>query len=56
MAPRYIVTALKDRDLENLMNITHVYKARSTYMTRKRGSLTKMQHLLGLIHDEKCMY
>lgn len=30
MAQRYIVVALKDKDLENLTNVTRVYKARVT--------------------------
>lgn len=42
MTPRYTFVALKDRDLENLMSVTQVYKARSTYNTSKRGSLTEM--------------
>lgn len=56
MAPRYIVVALKDRDLESLMIVKHVCKARSTDKTSKRSPLTETQHLLCLIHDEKCMY
>src|SRR4051812_15098284 len=56
MAPIYIVDALKDIDPKNLTSISQVYKARSTHNTNKRGSLTKMQHLLGLIHKDKYMY
>ncbi|XP_050897839.1 uncharacterized protein LOC127104715 [Lathyrus oleraceus] len=56
MAPRYIVAALKDRYPENLMGVTKIYKARSTYNVRKRGLLDEMQHLLSLIHEDKYMY
>lgn len=56
LAPRYIVVSLEDRDRDNLMSITHIYKARSIYQTSKRGSFTKMQHFLKLIYDEKYMY
>lgn len=50
VTPRYIVTTLKDKDLENLISITQVYKARATYNANKRNTLTKMQMLLSLIH------
>lgn len=56
MALRYIVVALKYRDLENLMSVMHVYMARSTYKTSKRAPLTEMQHLLSLIHEDAYMY
>lgn len=55
MAPRYIISALEDRDPENLTSVTQVYKVRYTYQMRKGGSLTKMQHPLSLIHEEKYM-
>ncbi|XP_058772558.1 uncharacterized protein LOC131646563 [Vicia villosa] len=45
MAPRYIVCALKDRDPENLMSITQIYKAMATYRLGKRGALTEMYQL-----------
>ncbi|XP_058774347.1 uncharacterized protein LOC131648622 [Vicia villosa] len=53
MAPRYIIVALKDKDPENLMSISQVYKSRSTYKIGKRGTLIEMQMLLSLIHKEK---
>ncbi|XP_050876919.1 protein FAR1-RELATED SEQUENCE 5-like [Lathyrus oleraceus] len=53
MTPRYIVTTLKDKDLENLISVTQVYKARTTYNVNKRNTLTEMQMLLSLIHKEK---
>ncbi|XP_058739140.1 uncharacterized protein LOC131611031 [Vicia villosa] len=46
MARRYIAPALKDKDPENLTSITHIYKARATYIVDKRGALTEMQILL----------
>lgn len=55
MAPSYIVYALKDKDLGNLISVTQVYKAKATYDASKRGSLTEMQMLLSLIHREKYM-
>ncbi|XP_058733650.1 protein FAR1-RELATED SEQUENCE 5-like [Vicia villosa] len=55
MAPRYIVSALKDKDPENLTSITHIYRARATYRLGKRGAVTEMQMLLSLIHQEKYM-
>lgn len=55
MAPRYIVSALKDKDPENLTSFTQVYKARATYNASKRGSSTEMQMLSTLIHIEKYM-
>lgn len=42
MAPNYIVAALKDRDPENLTNVTQVYKERSTYKTSNKGSFTEI--------------
>ncbi|XP_050919598.1 uncharacterized protein LOC127137155 [Lathyrus oleraceus] len=56
MTPRYIVVALKDRDIENLTSVAHIYKARSAYKTSKRGSLTEMQHMFSLIHEDKYIY
>ncbi|XP_058742359.1 uncharacterized protein LOC131614827 [Vicia villosa] len=53
MAPRYIVSALKDKDLENPTSITQIYRARATYRLGKRGALTEMKILLSLIHREK---
>lgn len=50
MTPKYIVVALKDKDPENFTSVTQVYKARSTYNMRKRGSSTKMQMLLREVH------
>ena len=55
MAPRYIVASMKDKDPENLTRVTQVYKARTTYRTIKRGTLTEMQMMLSLIHKEKYM-
>lgn len=55
MTLRYIVHVLKDKDSEKLMSATQVYKAKATYNTSKRVSLTKMQMLLILIHREKYM-
>ncbi|XP_058741481.1 protein FAR1-RELATED SEQUENCE 5-like [Vicia villosa] len=55
MEPRYIASALKDKDPENLTNITQIYRARATYRLGKRGALTEMQMLLSLIHQEKYM-
>ncbi|XP_058764158.1 uncharacterized protein LOC131637576 [Vicia villosa] len=55
MAPRYIVSALKDKDPENLTSITQIYKARATYKLGKRGALTEVQMLFSLIHQEKYM-
>ncbi|XP_050909420.1 protein FAR1-RELATED SEQUENCE 5-like [Lathyrus oleraceus] len=55
MTPRYIISALKDKDPENLTSVTQVYKARATYNASKRGPLTEMQMLLTLIHREKYM-
>ncbi|XP_050889914.1 uncharacterized protein LOC127095243 [Lathyrus oleraceus] len=55
MAPWYIISALKDKDSGNFTSVTQVYKARATYNASKRGSLTKMQMLLSLIHREKYM-
>ncbi|XP_058726382.1 protein FAR1-RELATED SEQUENCE 5-like [Vicia villosa] len=55
MAPRYIIAALKDKDLENLTTIIQVYKARSTYRVGKRGTLTELQILLSLLHKYKYM-
>ncbi|XP_058775604.1 uncharacterized protein LOC131649878 [Vicia villosa] len=56
MAHKYIVDALKDTDPKNLTSITQVYKAGSAYNESKRGSLTKIQHLQSLIHEDKYMY
>ncbi|XP_058756891.1 protein FAR1-RELATED SEQUENCE 5-like [Vicia villosa] len=53
MAARYIVAALKDKSIENLMSVTQVHTSRATYRTSKRGALTEMQMLLSLIHQEK---
>ncbi|XP_058755819.1 uncharacterized protein LOC131629037 [Vicia villosa] len=36
MAPKYIISALKDKDPENLTTITQVYRARATYRLSKR--------------------
>ncbi|XP_058763165.1 protein FAR1-RELATED SEQUENCE 5-like [Vicia villosa] len=55
MAPRYIVSALKDKDPENITSITQIYRARATYKLGKRGALTEMKMLLSLIHQEKYM-
>ncbi|XP_050889947.1 uncharacterized protein LOC127095278 [Lathyrus oleraceus] len=55
MAPRYIVAALKDKNPENLISVTQVYKVGATYNARKRGPFTKMKMLLSLIHREKYM-
>ncbi|XP_058726885.1 uncharacterized protein LOC131598283 [Vicia villosa] len=55
MTPRYIASALKDKDPKNLTSITQVYKARATYRLCKRGALTEMEMLLSLIHKEKYM-
>ncbi|XP_058760449.1 uncharacterized protein LOC131633780 [Vicia villosa] len=43
MAPRYIVSVLKDKYPENLTSITQIYRARVTYRLGKRGALTEMQ-------------
>lgn len=56
MLSRYIVCTLKDGDHDNLTSIVQIYKETSTYHTSKRGSLTKMQHLLKLINGKKYMY
>ncbi|XP_058746622.1 protein FAR1-RELATED SEQUENCE 5-like [Vicia villosa] len=53
MAPTYIASSLKDKDLENLTSITQIYRARATYILGKRDALTEMQVLLSLIHQEK---
>ena len=50
MAPRYIIYALKDKDPDNLTSITQIYKVRATYKMNKRGAITEMQMLLGLVH------
>ncbi|XP_058734083.1 uncharacterized protein LOC131605790 [Vicia villosa] len=55
MASRYIVSALKDKDPENITSITQIYRARATYKLGKRGAMTEMQMLLILIHQEKYM-
>ncbi|XP_050914752.1 uncharacterized protein LOC127129644 [Lathyrus oleraceus] len=55
MTPRYIVSTLKDKDVENLASVIQMYKARDTYNASKKGLLTKMQMLLSLIHKEKYM-
>ncbi|XP_058741131.1 protein FAR1-RELATED SEQUENCE 5-like [Vicia villosa] len=55
MAPRYIVSALKDKDPRNITSTTQIYRVRATYRLGKRGALTKMQMLLSLIHQEKYM-
>ncbi|XP_058783597.1 uncharacterized protein LOC131658306 [Vicia villosa] len=53
MAPRYIIVALKDIDLENMKSVTQVDKSRYTYKMSKRGLLTEMQHHPSFIHEEK---
>ncbi|XP_058742346.1 uncharacterized protein LOC131614814 [Vicia villosa] len=45
MAPRYTVSALKDKDPENITSITPIYQARATYRLGKKGALTEMQML-----------
>ncbi|XP_058751096.1 protein FAR1-RELATED SEQUENCE 5-like [Vicia villosa] len=55
MAPRYIVSTLKDKDPENITSITQIYRARATYRLGKRGALTEMKMLLNIIHQEKYM-
>ncbi|XP_050920574.1 uncharacterized protein LOC127138225 [Lathyrus oleraceus] len=55
MDPQYIVSALKDKDSENLTSVTQVYKSIATYNASKRGPLMEMQILLTLIHREKYM-
>ncbi|XP_058742340.1 protein FAR1-RELATED SEQUENCE 5-like [Vicia villosa] len=55
MTPRYVVSALKDKDPKNLTSITQIYRARATYRLGKRGAMTEMQMLLSLIHQEKYM-
>lgn len=56
MAPRYVISALKDKDLGNLISVTQVYKVRATYNASKRGSSKEMKMLLSLIYREKYMY
>lgn len=55
MTPLYIVAALKDKDPENLLSVTQMYKARAIYNASKRGPLTEIYMLLSLIHREKYM-
>lgn len=55
MTPRYIVSALKDKDPKNLTSVTQVYRARTTYNAGKRSPLTEVQMLPTLIHREKYM-
>ncbi|XP_058758192.1 uncharacterized protein LOC131631414 [Vicia villosa] len=55
MTPRYLVSALKDKDPENFTSITQIYRARTTYIMGKRSAMTEMQMLLSLIHQEKYM-
>lgn len=42
MTSRYKIATLKDRDLENLTNVTQMYKARFTYWAGNKGPLTEM--------------
>ena len=56
MAPSYIDSALKGKNLENLTSTTQIYKARATYRMNKRGAMTEIQMLLGLVHQEKYLY
>lgn len=55
LALGYIIVALKDKDLENLMSITKVCNDTTTYNTSKKGQLKEIQMLLSLIHREKYM-
>ena len=56
MALWYIIYALKDKHPENFTSITQIYKARATYKMNKRGAMTEMKMLLGLVHQEKYLY
>lgn len=41
MTPMFILSAPKDRNVENLINMMQLYKARSTYWSTITGSLIK---------------
>lgn len=53
VAPRHILSSLRDRDTENVTSIYQIYKRRSTYRKNLMGPRTDMQHLLKLLEAEK---
>lgn len=56
LSTRFILDTLKDRDKDNLMCATQIYKAWSTYRSSLRGFTQKMQQLLNLIECAKYVY
>ncbi|XP_004499397.1 uncharacterized protein [Cicer arietinum] len=53
VALRHILSSLRDRDKENVTNISQIYKRRSTYMKNLKGPRIDMQHLLKLLEAKK---
>ncbi|XP_004517110.1 uncharacterized protein [Cicer arietinum] len=53
VAPSHILSSFRDRDKENMTNISQIYKQQSTYINNLKGPKTDMQHLLKLLEDEK---
>lgn len=55
VASRFIMSALKDRNVVSLTNMVQVCKEILTYWSIIRDPFKKIQHLLTLIHDARYM-
>lgn len=54
--PRNILLTLKDRNVESLTTIKHVYNARQAYRSSIRGNRTEMQQLITLMERDQYVY
>ncbi|XP_045792850.1 PKS-NRPS hybrid synthetase cheA-like [Trifolium pratense] len=56
VAPKNILSTLKERDPENKTSAKQVYNARHRYRVKMRASMTEMQHLCKKLDDNKYYY
>ncbi|CAJ2669525.1 unnamed protein product [Trifolium pratense] len=56
VAPKNILSTLKERDPENKTSAKQVYNARHRYKVKMRASMTEMQHLCKKLDDNKYYY
>ncbi|CAJ2679520.1 unnamed protein product [Trifolium pratense] len=53
VAPKNILSTLKERDLDNKTSANQVYNARHRYKAKLRVSMTEIQHLCKKLDDNK---
>ncbi|XP_004513668.1 uncharacterized protein [Cicer arietinum] len=53
IVPRLFLSSLRDRDKENVTNISQIYMRRNTYRKDLKGPKTDMQYMLKLLEAKK---